>query len=135
MGKRKTFRAEALSVPMSPMIDVVFQLLIYFIVTYKEDVPEAHLAVNVPAPSPPTQVQEVPPPLLEIEVHPGEYRLRGRVLSLATIQSTLEQLAATDEELTVIIKANQRAKTRSLIRILDVCKGVGLKNLNVMTLQ
>ncbi len=123
----------AIEIPMSSMIDVVFLLLIYFIVTYHDEVPEAHLAVNLPSPSAPSEGP--PPQLLELEVHPGEYFLRSKSLSLATIQKTLEGLAQASPDLTVIIKINQSARTKELIRLLDVCQGVGLRNLNVVTLE
>jgi biopolymer transport protein ExbD len=124
-----------IEIPMSSMIDVVFLLLIYFIVTFKEEIPEAHLAVNLPSPSAPPPTETEPPPLLEIEVQPGEYRLRKKTLTLETIRRTLATLAETDPDLTVIIQVSQRAKTRNLVTILDVCKGVGLENLNVVTME
>jgi biopolymer transport protein ExbD len=135
MAFKRKRSEQMIQVPMSSMIDVVFLLLIYFIVTYKEEIPEAHLAVNLPSPSAPPAEPQEPPPLLELEVHPGEYRLRGKTLGLATIQKTLESLAATSPELTVIIKVNQSARTKNLVSVLDVCKGANLSNLNVVTLE
>jgi biopolymer transport protein ExbD len=126
---------DTISVPMSAMIDVVFLLLIYFIVTYKEEIPEAHLAVNLPQPNEPPPVDIEPPPLLEIEVHPGEFLLRGRAMSPSRMQSVLRNMAAQSEDLTVVIKVNQRAKTRNLVTVLDICQEVNLTNLNVVALQ
>ncbi|NCU27823.1 biopolymer transporter ExbD, partial [Candidatus Nomurabacteria bacterium] len=37
-------------VPLSAMIDVVFLLLIYFIVSQKPIVEDTHLAIDLPAP-------------------------------------------------------------------------------------
>ena len=123
-------------VPMSPMIDVVFLLLIYFIVTYQAEIPTAHLAVKLPgAPDQQEEQQEKPPTLLELEVHPGSYMLRGKTLSLGTIKDTLSSIAESDPEVTAIIKVNVRTETRRLIHLLDACRGVGLQNLNVVTLK
>ena len=137
MGLRKRKgSSDAIEVPMSSMIDVVFLLLIYFIVTYKEEIPEAHLAVNLPQPNPAKPPPDVPPPLLlELEVHPGAYMLRGREMSPTSIESVLRQMAALDDELTVIVKVNQRAKTKNLVAVLDICQSVNLKNINVVTLE
>ena len=136
MPRRRRISGNAIEVPMSSMIDVVFLLLIYFIVTYKEEIPEPHLAVNLPAPSPPPPQENVEPPtLLCIEVQPGEYYLRGRSMSLERIGSILNNMANQDADLTVVIKVNQRARTRNLVRILDLCQGAGLKNMNVVTLE
>ena len=43
-------KTETLAVPMSSMIDIVFLLLIYFIVTMEDEIPEAHLSINLPSP-------------------------------------------------------------------------------------
>ncbi len=132
--RKKKSGGNAIEVPMSSMIDVVFLLLIYFIVTYKDEISEAHLAVNLPMPNP--IPQDGPPPvLLEIEIHPGEYLFRQRAMTPDRIEGLLRTMAANDPDLTVVIKTNQRARTGNLVRILDICQGVGLKNMSVVTLK
>ena len=136
MAIRKRKRnAEAAQIPMSSMIDVVFLLLIYFIVTQKDERSEAHLAVNLPSPN---QAQEtkIKPKFLELEVHPGgQVFLQGVSKPLPQIRETLTYLASLDTEQTVIVKTSVMATTEDLVRVLDMCKGVGLEKLNVMTLQ
>ena len=126
---------ESLECPMSAMIDVVFQLLIYFIITQKDEVPEAHLAVNLPSPDKEAVQPQKKPQLLEIEVHPGQILLQGVPRSVDMIQDTLTYLAKLDPDQTVIIKTNVMAKTSELVTVLDLCKGVGFKKLNIMTLK
>lgn len=124
--------ADKLAVPMSSMIDVVFLLLIYFIVTQKEEISEAHLAVNLPAPGS-SKPSETKPQLLEIEVYDGQYSLRGVSVSLATLETTLNNFR--DPELTVIIKVSINAKAQDLVHVLDLCQGAGLTKMNVVTLR
>ena len=133
MGRIK--EVEALECPMSAMIDVVFQLLIYFIITQKDETPEAHLAVNLPSPDKDAVQPQKKPQLLEIEVHPGQVLLQGVPRSVDMLQDTLAYLAKLDPDQTVIIKTNVMAKTSELVAILDLCKGVGFKKLNIMTLK
>ena len=125
---------DSAEVPMSSMIDVVFLLLIYFIVTQKDEISEAHLAVNLPSPNP-AQQTDVKPKLLELEVHPGRVLLQGVQKPLSQIRETLAYLAKLDSEQTVIVKTSEMAKTGELVTVLDLCKGVGLSKLNVVTLQ
>ncbi len=134
LARKKKASSNSIEIPMSSMIDVVFLLLIYFIVTYQEEIPEAHLAVNLPSPSAPPVEDVEPPDLITLEVHPGEYMLRGKTYTLATIQKTLQSLAAGDPNYTVMIRVNPQAETKGLITILDICQNVGLTNLNVVTL-
>lgn len=129
--KRK--REETLAVPMSSMIDVVFLLLIYFIVTQKEEITEAHLAVNLPSPGS-SKTTETKPQLLEIEVYDGRIALRGKVMpDDATFASLMNNFR--DPELTVMIKVSVGARAKDLVKVLDYCQGAGLTKLNVVTLR
>lgn len=134
MSKRR-ITSESLAIPMSSMIDVTFLLLIYFIITQREEIPEAHLAVNLPSPNQPQQPSDEKPNLLEIEVHPGQVYLKKVPQSLEQLQEMLAKMAAYDAEQTVIIKTSVLAQTQELVRVLDLCKGLGLTKLNVMTLK
>ena len=130
--KRK--KAENLSVQMSSMIDIVFLLLIYFIVTARSEITEAHLAVNLPTPGA-AKATENKPKMLEIEVHQGDYRLNGAPLELEVIESMLIGLGRTDSSMTVMVKVAYEAYASDLVTVLDLCDKAGLTNLNVVTLR
>lgn len=142
MARKKTQKGEEnAEVPLSAMIDVVFLLLIYFIVTHKDEIIEAHMAINLPSPD---QVSGPPPPkprLLEIQVPPDEgenvgiYYLMGSPKTLEVMEEILAGQAALDSEQTVVIKVSQAAKNHKLIELLDRCKKVGLSKLNVLTFK
>ena len=135
MSKRRP-AIEALQIPMSSMIDVTFLLLIYFIITQREEIPEAHLAVNLPSPNQAQQKTDEKPNLLEIEIQPGQiYLKKVPQASLAELQSRLARMAEYDTEQTVIVKTSVAARTGELVQVLDLCKGLGLTKLNVMTLK
>lgn len=118
---------------MAPMIDVVFQLLIYFILTFREELPEAHLAVNLPSPAAAASATDIR--LLELQVEPGQVLLMGTPRSLETIREKLEHLGRLDPEQTVLVKVNPLARTEELVRVLDMCKVANLTKLNVVTLR
>lgn len=132
--KRKS--DEELNVPMAAMIDVTFLLLAYFLMTIKIELPEAHLAINLPAPAVEKNDNRPPPQLLEIHVLYGRYLLMGtKNVSLDALEETLLSIAAFDPEQTVIIKVSQEAEQRELMRLLDRCRKSGLMKLNVLTLR
>lgn len=133
LGKKRA-AGELIQVPMSSMIDVVFLLLIYFIVTQKDEISEAHLAVNLPSPSM-TESTEKPPPILELEVHPGRVLLQRVPRSLDTIKERLTYLAELDRDQTVMVKTSVMARAEELVAVLDICRGAGLSKLNVVTLK
>jgi biopolymer transport protein ExbD len=115
------------------MIDVVFLLLIYFIVTHKEELSEAHLAVNLPDPQQgqPT-VERVD--LLQISVRPGLVALNGRIMTPEQLREQLADFAELDSEQTVIVKVDGKATNGELVRVLDLCRGANLTQLNVVSM-
>ena len=135
-AKRKRRRVqEQGEIPMSSMIDVVFLLLIYFIVTQKDEIFEAHLAVNLPSPNPAEKQEEDPARPIEITVLPGEVRLRGLRMTTERMCEFLAPRAKEDPELTVIVQTSTKALHSEVINVLDLCRSVGLTKLSVATLK
>ena len=135
---RKKSLGDRIDIPMSAMIDVVFLLLIYFIVTYQEEIPEAHLQVNLPAPDAVERdPEDIPDPPLSLTVLPRQYLVEGRAMEPERIRRYLAGLAqqAGPENVTVLINTHVTAPTRNLIEILDICRSVQITRLNVMTIE
>ena len=131
---------QVLTLPMAPLLDVVMQILCFFVVTYQMDQPESHLVVNLPSPS-----AGKPPPgskvplLLNLGVFSnGQYALGTSAanmtpMSLDNIEETIRGAVEGNKDATVLVNVSQEAKTANLIKALDLCGKLGLKNLNVMT--
>ena len=141
MRKKQKRVEEQPEIPMSAMIDVVFLLLVFFIVTHKDEVIEAHVAINLPSPSEVTGPPPPKPQLLEIQIPPDTehkdiYMLMGsKPVSLETLEETLAGIASLDPDQTIIIKMSLNAREGQLVRLLDICKTAGLHELNVLTLK
>lgn len=137
--KRKSGEEKAEESPMSAMIDVVFLLLIFFIVTHKEELIEAHMAINLPSPG--AAKSNAPKPvLLEVQVppdetNPGVYAIQGKMVTMEKLDDIFASTAALDPDQTVIIKVSPEAREAKLIALLDHCKKAGLTKLNVLTLK
>ncbi len=135
--KKRVVETESAEPPMSSMIDVVFLLLIYFIVTQKEIIPEAHLAVNMPGPeSKKEQPENFEPPItIDVKILSGnEFQFRNKTVSLASLTKKLVSLGEADSEYTVMLKVSAGAKNYQLIQVLDACEKANLKDLNIVTL-
>ena len=116
------------------MIDVVFQLLIFFIVTLKQEDILSHLDVSRPAPDPNQKQEEQVQDLLQITVYADGLVLKGRRVSLETLENHLGKLASYSKNVSVIIKCTGDSPHRYLVQVLDVCSKVGLKNLSVFSM-
>jgi biopolymer transport protein ExbD len=132
--KQKKDRSEKCETPMAAMIDVVFLLLIYFIVTSKEIVDEAWVSVNLPGP-PPTEPVE-PPPTIDVFVLSEEYVYQGSRKDLDEMSSTLAGLgSAMGDDVTINVKVSTIARHKNLVLLLDRMNKAGLHKFNIHTLK
>jgi len=131
---RSRSRGEAAKLEMTPMIDVVFLLLIFFIVTLKHEDILSHLDIYRPAPDPNAKQEEQIRDLLTITIYPGTFVLKDRPASLATIERHLTRLASYSTDISVIIKCSSDSSHEQLVEILNICSRAGLKNLSVFSM-
>ncbi len=131
--KRKKPETPPADLPMTPMIDVVFQLLIYFIVTIKPIDVVAHLDVFRPSPDPKQKKDEPPPKLIRISIFKDGFQINERPVPLAELDSLLMKLASIDQKQTIMIMCTALSPHEKLIQILDLCAKAGLVNLSVVS--
>ncbi|MBN1672029.1 MAG: biopolymer transporter ExbD [Kiritimatiellae bacterium] len=139
---RKRRGDEAPLLEMTPMIDVVFQLLIFFIVTIKPIDIMAHLDVFRPALDQEKR-DEPPPKLVKIVIFSGDVYTIGMTGSVAgdkrvdlkTLAGLLKTLSATSKTQTISISCAPDSRHGNLVRVLDICAQLGLKNLSVTSLR
>lgn len=136
MSKKKR-ESDNPQLDMTPMIDVVFQLLIFFVVTLKQSDILAQLDVSRPAPD--LKQPEKKPELLEILVYNtklgGEgVSMQQMKISYKTLESQLAKTAAINKNVSVVVKCTMDSSHSTLIRVLDLCSKVGLKNISVFSM-
>tara|TARA_R110000850_G_scaffold249932_1_gene374832 strand:- start:139 stop:552 length:414 start_codon:yes stop_codon:yes gene_type:complete len=116
---------------ISPLIDVVFILLIFFIVT-TVFVEETGVEINKPRAA--TQ-QDLERNSILIGVTPGgQVFYGGREIGVAGVRSTISRLIR-QEEMPVIIQADRDTPTESTIQVLDEAKLAGAKRVFVSTID
>ena len=119
---------------MTPMIDVVFQLLIFFLVTLKQEDILSHLDVSRPAPDPTQKQEEKVPDLMQIQVLRSGFFLKGRRVSIKTLDKHLSRLASYSKNISIIIQCSPDSPHSLLVQVLDVCSKAGLSQLSVFSL-
>ncbi len=120
---------------MTPMIDIVFQLLIYFLVTFEPVDVMAHLDVYRPAPEQERREQMEMPNVLQITIYEDGYTMNERRVDLAGIERMMARLASIDERQTVLIMVTADSRHESLVDVLDVCAKTGMRNLSVVSMN
>ena len=128
---------EEVSINLTPLIDIVFLLLIFFMVstTFQR---ETELEIALPEASAKTKVTEVASAVvLEIDSD-GVYRLGIRadgewseVLSVSAdkLSETLDGISTKHETTTLIIKADAKTRHQAVVRALDAAQRAGLKKI------
>jgi len=124
---------EASEIPMTPMIDVVFQLLIYFLYTLKPEDVKTHLEVFRPSPEQKRQQSEVPPNLIKIEIFADGYMINEKPLSIDALSNVLQRLAGLDPDQTILVMCSSAAPHERLVKVLDRCAQAGLGNLSIIS--
>lgn len=120
---------------MTPMIDVVFQLLIYFLVTFSTPDVLAHLDISRPAPDPSQTEQRTPPKMIRVNIYADGFSLNGRTVPMAELTSILNRLAGFSKNQTVLITCAGSSEHAKLISVLDVCAQSGLSKISVVSAE
>lgn len=131
--KRKGMDAPEGELEMTPMIDVVFQLLIYFIVTIKPVDVVTNLDVFRPAPDKNAPKDAPPPQLLRLGIYQDGYTLNDNPVSLERLDERLAKMASIDASQTIMITVSANSEHGRLVKALDLCAKNGLKSLSVVS--
>jgi biopolymer transport protein ExbD len=119
---------------MTPMIDCVFQLLIFFLVTMKFEDVIAHLDVFRPAPDPNAKPVEKVDDLVTIGVFSDGYTINDKPMQIDSLDRMLGKLAGYSKTQTILIKCAPDSPHERLIQLLDLCAKNKLENLSVLSM-
>ena len=125
---------EELTINITPLIDVVFLLLIFFMVTNTFS-RETRLLVNLPEAN--AVIAETPPSQIEILVtREGNYLINGRALvnsRIDTLMRGLELESGGDNTLPILLIADAEATHQSVITAMDAIGQSGFTRMNIAT--
>jgi biopolymer transport protein ExbD len=133
MGRRKV---EGVEMNMTPMIDVVFQLIIFFVVTIKMDSDYARDIELARAPSGPTIEGKQNPTTLLLEVNRfGWISMRGAQLSQERLRTMMANRYKKYGEFPVLIRGDWRARHADIKRVMDICTESGIWRINFVAVK
>ena len=121
ISSRRSESNENSDVDITPMLDVVFILLIFFIVT-ASFVKEAGFDINKSE----VLEQSAPPAssiVLEIDAN-DEIRIQNRLVQLIAVESTLLRLLAERPEAQVSVKLHPKTTTKAMVGAIDSIRSV-----------
>lgn len=117
-------------VPLTSLIDIVFLLLIYFLLT-TNFMAEEGIQVKLPQ-----TTSAVPKEAKEITVlidPNGDVYMGGHTVTLNELLQTVQQRLASDPETVVVIKADRSLVLDRVVHVIDVIKAAGASRLRLAT--
>jgi biopolymer transport protein ExbD len=131
MKRRHKFEEEA-EINITPMLDIVFIMLIFFIVT-TSFVKEKGLEVSRPSNSPPKQVEQKKGPIVVKIDASSNITIKGRMLEPKAVEANLEREKAEKPDSPLIVASHPDAETDALVTVLDAAKAVNIGSVSVAT--
>jgi biopolymer transport protein ExbD len=117
---------------LSSMIDVMFILIIFFLVTttFKEE--EIDHMVNLPTDARNQSLTQSTDTLVKINIRKsGAFVIQGKQVTEEEINKYMETELQKKPELKVLIRCDQEAKHRFLADIMSICRFVGVPRANI----
>lgn len=120
---------------MAPLIDVVFLLLIFFMVATTYLDPERELEIDLPVAESAGASEEAPDELVISILSDGRLVCGGREVEANELSLLLADAAGRNRETPVTIRGDRRVQHERVVSVLDACGTAGLQNLAVGTLE
>ncbi len=126
--KFKHYQEEEATIELMPLLDVVFILLIFFIVT-TSFVKESGVDVLKPT-AKTAQKKEKASIFIAIKEN-GEIWIQKRKVEIGSVRANIERLHAESPEGSVVIQADKRSQTGTLIQVMDQIRAANVENISV----
>ena len=122
------------SLTLTPLIDVVFLLLVFFLVTTRFAQEDYELDVVLPSASEAQPLIAEPRELFVNIDRQGDYVVDGRLMTRQEVEEVLRQAVANNPvHQSVIIRADKRVAFDYVVAIMDLCNRAGVRDYSVTT--
>jgi biopolymer transport protein ExbD len=116
-------------IDLTPMIDMVFILLVFFIVS-TSFIKEAGVVVERPAAA--TATAQQAQVVIAVDAD-NVLWLEGNSVDIRTVPVRMKELLEQNDELSVIVAADVQSNSGVLIKVIDLCRQAGISDVSVAT--
>lgn len=134
MRKHRHVIEDDTEVDMTPMLDIVFIMLIFFIVT-TSFIKESGIEITRPTDN---QTDAPPNPTSPIVIRiteTGDISLAGRLIDVAAVQANVETELSKKPKAAVIVQVAEEAETGILVSVVDQAKKAGIPLVTVTKME
>ena len=116
-------------IDLTPMLDVVFIMLIFFIVT-ATFVKEVGIDVNSPDKN--QNVQDADKQSIVVQITSRDrIRIRGRDVDFRAVRANIERLHAENPDAPVVVQPHADSTTETMIHVMDSARQAGVYNVSI----
>lgn len=136
MNFRPDRKEDNVEINLTPLIDVVFLLLIFFMVSTTFD-RHAKLKVQLPEASAKMEQKQEDPIVLSIDAN-GKYYINDRQVvntQLDTLKKALLKSVGDKKDVALVLRADAKTPHQSVVRAMDAASQLGLTRLSIATLE
>jgi len=121
-------KRKEVGVEMGPLMDIVFILLIFFVVTSSFT---RETGVDVTKPQAQSASQLEKENILIAITREGTIHIHERQVDIASLQDILKQLLAKTPDREAVVIADKNAVTGTLVQVIDACNLSGVKKISI----
>ncbi len=133
-SKNSWVETDEVQIPFIPMADLMFNLLIFFILTSIFSVLETQIGIELPAAaSSEAASRTIDTIIINVDAR-GNIRVNDRDFTIDQLEQTLKDLAGLGST-AVLIRADKNTRHGRIIEILDACASVDIKDISFVTLK
>jgi biopolymer transport protein ExbD len=122
------------SLDLTPLIDVVFQLIIFFLVATEFDSEDRELDVTLPKASEARPLTAEPEEVFVNIDREGKYFMNGKTCSLDEVEALLREAKVNNPlSQSVILRADKSVALDHVVAVMNLCNKVGMADYTLTT--
>ena len=121
-------KRKEMGIEMGPLMDIVFILLIFFVVSSSFT---RETGVDVTKPQAQSASQLEKENILIAITREGSIHIHERLVDMASLQDILKQILAKTPDREVVVIADKGAVTGTLVQVIDACNLSGVKKVSI----
>lgn len=126
---------DSYEIPMTSLIDVVFLLLIFFLVATNFTRREMDHAVSLPESEAGVKAVDVPERIVINIRESGVIVVNGMIATETELRSMVSGFSSAHPDRPAVIRADGRVRYESVMKVFGICRGGGVKRVDLPVME
>jgi biopolymer transport protein ExbD len=118
---------------LAPMLDVVFQLLIFFLVSFEFQRTELDMKVSVPSAQEGADSKRALGEIIVNVRQNGEVVVENQTMTQAQLKEKLSSIAKIHENQPIRLRGDAKCEYQTIVEVIDTCQKAGIWNISFAT--